>query len=130
VHSWRVQLPDRRWLTLGRIDEVALSDAREAAQHRRAKAALGEAIPARKPTSDITLREFLDKHYESWMKATHRGRAGQVERIRWAFKDLLDQKLSEITPAASSGGVQRAATNNVVWNHQRRRRRGRFPARP
>jgi integrase len=101
-------------LTLGRIDEVALSDARDAAQHRRAKAALGEAIPARKPTSDITLREFLDKHYESWMKATHRGRAGQVERIRWAFKDLLDQKLSEIT----TGRVERwRATRR---NQQRR----------
>src|ERR1700722_5640484 len=24
IHSWRVQLPDRRWLTLGRVDEVAL----------------------------------------------------------------------------------------------------------
>ena len=40
IHSWRVQLPDRRWLTLGRVDEIALSDAREAAQQRRAKAAL------------------------------------------------------------------------------------------
>lgn len=27
IHSWRVQLPDRRWLTLGRVDEVALKDA-------------------------------------------------------------------------------------------------------
>jgi hypothetical protein len=31
------------------------------------------------------------------MKATHRGRAGQVERIRWAFKELLDLKLSDLT---------------------------------
>ena len=37
------------------------------------------------------------------MKATHRGRAGQVDRIRWAFKDLLDLKLSEIT----TGRVER-----------------------
>jgi len=39
VHSWRVQLPNRRWLTLGRLEEVALADAREAAQQRGAKAA-------------------------------------------------------------------------------------------
>lgn len=97
VHSWRVQLPDRRWLTLGRVDEVTLGDARDAAQQRRAKAALGVEIPARKAMSDSTLREFLAKQYEDWMKATHRGRAGQVERIRWAFGDLLDSKLSEIT---------------------------------
>jgi len=43
------------------------------------------------------LREFLDQHYEAWMKAMHRGRAAQVARVRWAFKDLLDPKLSEIT---------------------------------
>ena len=97
IHSWRVQLPDRRWLTLGRVDEVALKDAREAAQSRRSKAALGLEIAPRKATSDVTLHTFLDDHYEAWMKATHRGRAGQVERIRWAFKDLLDLKLSEIT---------------------------------
>ena len=41
IHSWRVQLPNRRWLTIGRTDEVALSDARETAQTRRAQAALG-----------------------------------------------------------------------------------------
>lgn len=97
VHSWRVQLPDRRWLTLGRVDEVALADAREAAQQRRAKAALNVEIPGRKARSDITLASFLDQQYEAWMKATHRGRAGQVERIRWAFKDMLNLKLSEIT---------------------------------
>ena len=34
VHSWRVQLPNRRWLTLGRVDEVSLADAREEAQRR------------------------------------------------------------------------------------------------
>jgi len=36
IHSWRLQLPNRRWLTLGRLDEVALSDARDTAQQRRA----------------------------------------------------------------------------------------------
>lgn len=37
IHSWRVQLPNRRWLTLGRLDEVALSDARDTAQHAAPK---------------------------------------------------------------------------------------------
>jgi hypothetical protein len=114
VHSWRVQLPNRRWLTLGRVDEVALGDAREAAQQRRAQAALGHAIPTRKATSDVTLREFLDDHYESWMKATHRGRAGQIEQIRWAFRDLLDLKLSELT----RGRVERWRATRC--NQQRR----------
>ena len=96
VHSWRVQLPDRRWLTLGRVDEVSLADAREEAQQRRAKAALGVDIPKRKSTSEITLAQFLDGHYEGWMKAMRRGRSTQVDRIRWAFKEFLDEKLSGI----------------------------------
>ena len=99
VHSWRVQLPDRRWLTLGRVDEIALSDAREAAQQRRAKAALGEAIPTRRLTSEATLRTFLADTYEPWMKATYGKRCDQVAIIRAAFRDLLDQKLSDLSTA-------------------------------
>jgi integrase len=99
IHSWRVQLANRRWLTLGRVDEVALSDAREAAQLRRAQAALGQAIPTRKATSEVTLRTFLTETYEPWMKATYRGSAAQVVRIRAAFRELLDLKLSDFTTA-------------------------------
>lgn len=99
IHSWRVQLPDRRWLTLGRVDEVALSDARETAQTRRAQAALGEAIPSRRPTSELTLRTFLDETYEPWMKTTYGKRTAQVELIRSAFRELLDMRLSEFTTA-------------------------------
>ena len=131
VHSWRVQLPDRRWLTLGRVDEVALSDARAAAQTRRAEAALGQVIPRRRATSEVTLRVFLDETYEPWMKATYRGEAGQVARIRWAFGDLLDLALSELTTAridrwkasrrnlqpavkASSDETRRAVSRNTI----------------
>jgi integrase len=118
IHSWRVQLPDRRWLTLGRCDEVALADAREAAQRRRAQAALGQVIPSRKPTSEVTLRTFLDESYEPWMKATYRGQAGQVARIRWAFTDLLDLKLSDLSAAridrwrSTRRNLQRAAKSS------------------
>jgi len=109
IHSWRVQLPDRRWLTLGRVDEIALSDAREAAQQRRAKAALGEAIPTRRPTSEATLRTFLADTYEPWMKATYGKRCDQVPMIRAAFRELLDLKLSDL----STGRIDR-------WRSQRR----------
>ena len=99
THSWRGQLPNRRWLTLGRLDEVALSDARNTAQQRRAQAALGQVIPRRKATLEVTLRTFLDETYEQWIKATYRGHTGQVARIRAAFRDLLDLRLSELTTA-------------------------------
>lgn len=99
IHSWRVQLPNRRWLTLGRVDEVALSDARDAAQTRRAQAALGQNIPSRRATSEVTLRAFLDDTYEPWMKSTFGKRTTQVTVIRSAFRDLLDLNLSEFTTA-------------------------------
>lgn len=99
IHSWRVQLPNRRWLTLGRLDEIALSDAREGAQQRRAQAALGHVIPSRKATSELTLRTFLADTYEPWMKATYGRRTGQVTLIRAAFRELLDLKLSEFSTA-------------------------------
>ena len=99
IHSWRVQLPNRRWLTIGRTDEVALSDARETAQTRRAQAALGQDIPTRRPTSDVTLRAFLDDTYEAWMRSAYGKATTQLERIRSAFRDLLDLKLSDLTTA-------------------------------
>jgi hypothetical protein len=99
VHSWRVQLASWRWLTLGRLEEVSLADARAAAQVRRAQAALGEAIPRRKAASQLTLRKFRDETYETWMKATYGKRTGQVDRIRSGFRDLLDLKLSDFTTA-------------------------------
>jgi integrase len=99
VHSWRVQLPNRRWITLGRLEEVALADAHEAAQRRRAQAALGQAIPRRKPAPTVTLRRFLEDTYEPWMKSTYGNRTEQPQRIRSGFCRLLDLPLSEFTTA-------------------------------
>ncbi len=108
-----VQLPNRRWLTLGRLDEVSLADAGEEAQQRRAKAALGVDIPGRTSASDLTLAQFLDEHYESWMKAMRRGRSTQVDRIRWAFKEFLQENLSEIT----TGRVERWRATRTNQRH-------------
>jgi hypothetical protein len=47
----------------------------------------------------VTLRSFLAETYEPWMKATYRGSAAQVVRIRAAFRELLDLKLSDFTTA-------------------------------
>ena len=112
VHSWRVQLPNRSWISLGRVDEVALADAREAAQTCRARASLGEVAPHRKDGSALSLRKFLDNRYEPWMQATYRGRTGQVVRVRSIFSDFLNLPLSDITAAR----VDR-------WRSNRRHRR-------
>jgi len=81
------------------LDLVSLADAREAAQTHRAKAKLGETLPKRIADGGLTLRRFLDENYEPWMSATHQGRTGHAERIRWAFGALLNVKLTELTAA-------------------------------
>lgn len=112
VHSWRVQLPNRRWISLGRLDEVTLGDARAAAQTSRAQAALGHPVAAAKSKSGRTLRKFLDETYGPWMRATFSGKRSQADRVRSVFQDFLDLDLSAIT----AGRVEQ-------WRSARRRRR-------
>ena len=76
---------------------MTLGDARQTEQTRRAQAALGQDIPTRRPTSDVTLRAFLDETYEAWMTSAYGKGSTQVVQIRSAFRDLLDLKLSELT---------------------------------
>jgi hypothetical protein len=58
VHSWRVQLPNRHWLTLGRVDEVPLAAAREEAQQRPLQPT--NFLAPRSAQSGIT-RQVLDR---------------------------------------------------------------------
>jgi len=85
---------------LGRTDEVTLADARTAAQTSRAQAALGQLAPSRKGGSETTLETFLSERYDAWMRATYKGRTGQVDRVRYAFPDFLKLPLTSITAAA------------------------------
>jgi hypothetical protein len=116
VHSWRVQLPDRQWLTLGRVDEVSLADARDEAQQRRAKAALGLEIAGRRSKSEITLARFLDEQYEPWMKATRRSRSpatrhaasGPGVSVRHAASSGAARRRSRAPTATGAAGCDRA----------------------
>ena len=96
VHSWRVQLPNRVWLSLGRLDEVSLADARQAAQEARARAALGEPVVRSSSVSAMTLRTFLDEHYAPWATAVHRGKSSRVTRLVSSFGGLLDMPLQDL----------------------------------
>ena len=70
-------------------DEVALSDARDTAQQRRAQAALGHVIPTRKATSEVTLRDIPRRD----IRAVDEGRVRGTDRTGGtdpaAFRDLL-----------------------------------------
>jgi integrase len=61
----------------------------------------------------VTLAQFLDERYEAWMKATRRGRSTQVDRIRWAFKEFLADKLSDIT----TGRIERWRATRTNQRH-------------
>ena len=79
VHSWRVQLPDRRWVSLGRLDDVALADARTAAQTLRAQAALGQVAPKQDGKSGTALGAFLTGKYDpGWPRRTADARARSI----------------------------------------------------
>jgi len=108
IHSWRVQLPNRRWLTIGRIDEVALSDARETAQTRRAQAAV--------PTKNSSWRysglatDYLDDATESveesdtWFDFRNRGTSMTVPCLdHRRFCSSGDSRARQVVPAAASG---------------------------
>jgi hypothetical protein len=69
--------------------------------------------PVRQDRSEMTLGDFLTETYEPWMRATYKGRARQVDRVRAAFADLLGAPLASITTAK----VDR-------WRAERRNRRG------
>jgi integrase len=99
-------------LSLGRTDEVALADARTAAQTLRAQAALGQLAPVDADLSDMTLGTFLTEKYEPWMRATYTARTRQVDRVRAMFADFLETPLVRIT----AGMVDR-------WRSDRRDRR-------
>jgi hypothetical protein len=89
IHSWRVQLPNRRWLTIGRVDEVALSDAREAAQTRRA--GRDSANKWRRERGYKSGRHTARTRITSrrWFLALNTGlRRGELLQLRWRDLDL------------------------------------------
>jgi integrase len=52
----------------------------------------------RKTARADTLGAFLESHYRPWAEANQRRRTDTVGRVSSCFPDLLDKKLSDITP--------------------------------
>ena len=98
VRSWPVQLPDRRWVSLGRIDEVLLGDAeprRKPSERtpRGGPAASGRPGPRQRWEFP---RRNLRPH---GCGQPTRDAARKVARLRAAFADLLEVALDSITAA-------------------------------
>ena len=101
VHSWRVQLPDRRWVSLGRYQtrlrwRMPGPPRKPYAPERR----WAEVAPKREDGSRVTLGDFLQRiQYEPWMRATYKGRTRQVDPVRAAFVGFREEPLTSITAA-------------------------------
>jgi integrase len=94
-HSYRVNLGRGRWLTLGSAEELKPVEAREEARNKQS---LGEDPLAAKRAAkaSLTLRQFVDRHYEPWaLEHLKRGKE-TVQRVRTAFSSLMDLPLENI----------------------------------
>jgi len=83
-----------------RIGDAALitvTRAREIAAQRIAAAKRGEIPQPQIRNSVSTLRDFIDKQYESWALANQKAGAANVQRIRGAFPDHLDTRIDQFT---------------------------------
>jgi len=103
VHSYRVQLGRGRWLTIGRLDQWELDDARKAARDAISDTWHGEDPIAKRnarreqSAMALTLRDFVEKHYEPWALAHQKRGAETVQRVRAVFADLLDDALVDLS---------------------------------
>lgn len=106
--SYLVHLGRGAWQTVGKVGVLSPGEARE-----QARGLLGDAAKDRANGRDpiaerkrkrattkgtISLRTFLDDHYEPWRLEHHKRGKETVQRIRAVFADLLDTKLGDLTP--------------------------------
>lgn len=95
----RYGLPDgtRRAFRIGAAENLTCDQARAAARLHWANATRGDDPMEAKQRPEIpTLKGFLDKSYSP--RATHRTAQANVERVKYAFADLLEKPLDEIRP--------------------------------
>jgi len=99
IYRLRYTLPDgtRRVMRIGDAAAITVSQARDAANRHWADAVRGDDPLAAKQRPDMpTLKAFLDKSYSP--RATHKTAKANIERVKYAFADLLEKPLDEIRP--------------------------------
>ncbi len=87
----------RVWL--GRADVLGVSEARESARAILADFYRGiDPIEVRKPKAVMPCyREYLDGDYAAWARSSQKAYAQNLNRLKTAFKALLDKPLDKIT---------------------------------
>lgn len=97
--SFIVEYARGKRLTIGNADVLTLTQARQSAVEVLGQYAQGkDPAKERKAARADSLRDFLESHYRPWAEANQRRRTDTVGRVKACFPDLLDKKLSEVTP--------------------------------
>lgn len=84
------------------VGSLSLSDARKVARQVKAKVLLGECPQTEKKeekTRNMTLLQFLDQHYLSYVDQHHRAAWNTRYILSHNFKSLMGRKLDDLTPA-------------------------------
>ncbi|MGH9340175.1 MAG: phage integrase, partial [Acidobacteriota bacterium] len=96
VMSYIAEYGRGKRITIGQAGVLKPAEARGKAREKLAQASLGQ-DPQEEKIEVCNLDDFLEKHYRPYMETHWKTGAKQVQKIRAAFPELLDKKLTEIT---------------------------------
>lgn len=97
--SWYCEFARGKRIWLGRADVLGLNEARVSARAILAEAFQGiDPIEARKPKAPMpTYGSYIDGDYAAWAKSSQKAYGQNLDRLKTAFKHLLDKPLDTIT---------------------------------
>ena len=97
--SWYCEFARGKRVWLGRADVLGLNEARVSARLILAEVFQGiDPIEARKPKAAMpTFGSHLDGDYAAWAKSSQKSYGQNLNRLKTAFKHLLDKPLDKIT---------------------------------
>lgn len=97
--SWYCEFARGKRIWLGRADVLGLNEARGSARAILAEAFQGiDPIEARKPKAPMpTYGSYIDGDYAAWAKSSQKAYGQNLDRLKTAFKHLLDKPLDTIT---------------------------------
>ncbi|WP_077048477.1 site-specific integrase [Pseudomonas sp. KK4] len=97
--KYMVEYARKRKETIGSVGVMTLDAARdEAIKLILLAKANGGTLPQHQPNQGkLTLKRFIDEHYESWMTQHKKNYAKDLSTIKSAFAGLMETELSKIT---------------------------------
>ncbi|CAG1021726.1 Tyrosine recombinase XerC [Methylococcales bacterium] len=99
--SYIIEFGRGKRITLGRANVLTLTQARNRALEVLGQAASGgDPIAERKKPKAESLGTFIDAHYQPWAAINQKAKTDTARRVKVCFPELMDKRLSEVTPQA------------------------------